>query len=254
MGPRGSARRHSTDGRRCQAFSRPVRAQSGALQGATRFPGASRGWRAACCVTLFRASRVTPFAGCGRCVAAPQRRGTPSGIQVEPRAFGGECSTSVVNGGHDSVRVGPLGVAVPSERRGTPVWPAASPTGAGSRPRQRDLRHMGGSLGGVMAGHREIRGVCRCDAPVRGRFEPLDIDIDLIGQVSNVIGRAEAPLGPPETQRIGELALQLPPMVVRFYARYLPGTEWPERFRAMVVNVESGELRVLGRSDEVPSK
>ncbi len=66
------------------------------------------------------------------------------------------------------------------------------------------------------------------------------------------MGKAEAPLGPPETQRIGELAMQLPPMVVRFYAKYLPGTEWPERFRTMVVNVQSGELRVLGRADEVP--
>lgn len=82
--------------------------------------------------------------------------------------------------------------------------------------------------------------------------EPLAIDIDLIGQVSSVMGRAEAPLGPPDTQRIGELARQVPPMVVRFYAKYLPSTEWPERFQALVVNVQSGELRVLGRADEVP--
>ena len=82
--------------------------------------------------------------------------------------------------------------------------------------------------------------------------EPLAIDIDLIGQVSSVMGSAEAPLGPPDTQRIGELAMQVPPMVIRFYAKYLPGTEWPERFRALVVNVQTGELRVLARADEVP--
>ena len=84
--------------------------------------------------------------------------------------------------------------------------------------------------------------------------EPLAIDIDLISQVSSVMGRAEAPLGPPETQRIGELAMQLPPMVVRFYAKYLPGTEWPGRFHAMVVKVQTGQLRVLGRATKYPLK
>jgi NTE family protein len=82
--------------------------------------------------------------------------------------------------------------------------------------------------------------------------EPLALDVDLISQVSSVMGRAEAPLGPPDTQRIGELAMQLPPMVVRFYAKYLPGTEWPGRFHALVVKVQTGQLRVLGRADEVP--
>jgi NTE family protein len=82
--------------------------------------------------------------------------------------------------------------------------------------------------------------------------EPLRIDSDLIGQVCSVMGAAEGPLGPPDTQRIGELAVRVPPVGVRFYARYLPGTEWPERFHALVVHVRTGELRVLGHADALP--
>jgi NTE family protein len=79
--------------------------------------------------------------------------------------------------------------------------------------------------------------------------EPLAIDTGLIGQVCSVMGGAEAPLGPPDTQRIGELAMRVPPVGVRFYAKYLPGSDWPERFHALVVKVATGELRVLGRED-----
>src|ERR1700691_5826284 len=50
----------------------------------------------------------------------------------------------------------------------------------------------------------------------------LAINADLIAQVSSVMGRAEAPLEPPETQLIGELAMQVPPIAVRFYANHLP--------------------------------
>lgn len=85
-----------------------------------------------------------------------------------------------------------------------------------------------------------------------GGPEPLAINADLIAQVSSVMGRAEAPLEPPETQRIGELAMQVPPIAVRFYANHLPGTEWPERFHALVVHTQTGELRVLGRGDALP--
>jgi NTE family protein len=82
--------------------------------------------------------------------------------------------------------------------------------------------------------------------------EPLGMDIDLIGQVCSLMGRAEAPLEPPDTRRIGELALQVPPVVVRFYAKHLPGSDWPERFRALVVHIQTGELRMLGRADGLP--
>lgn len=82
--------------------------------------------------------------------------------------------------------------------------------------------------------------------------EPLAIDTDLIGQVCRLMGSAEAPLGPPDTQRIGELAMQVPPVGVRFYARHLPGSDWPERFLALVVHTQTGELRVLGRTDGLP--
>jgi NTE family protein len=82
--------------------------------------------------------------------------------------------------------------------------------------------------------------------------EPLGIDIDLVSQVSAIMGEAVAPLGPPETRRIGELAQRVPPVSVRFYARNLPNREWPDRFRALVVDVHTGELRSLGPSDGVP--
>jgi hypothetical protein len=35
----------------------------------------------------------------------------------------------------------------------------------------------------------------------------------------------KAPLGPPDTQRIGELAMLVPPVGVRFYAKNLPGSD-----------------------------
>jgi NTE family protein len=82
--------------------------------------------------------------------------------------------------------------------------------------------------------------------------EPLAIDADLIGEVCSVMGRADAPLEPPQTQRIGQLAMQVQPVAVRFYAKHLPGTEWPERFHALVVHTQSGALRALGRADALP--
>ncbi len=82
--------------------------------------------------------------------------------------------------------------------------------------------------------------------------EALAIDTDLIGQVCALRESAEAPLEPPDTQRIGELARLVPPVGVRVHANYLPGSDWPERFHALVVNVQTGELRVLGRTDGLP--
>lgn len=82
--------------------------------------------------------------------------------------------------------------------------------------------------------------------------EPLGIDGDLVGQVTSLMGRADAPLEPSETRRIGELAVQVPPVGVRFIAKYLPGSQWPERFIALVVNTQSGELRKLGPADGLP--
>jgi len=55
--------------------------------------------------------------------------------------------------------------------------------------------------------------------------EPLAMDTDLIAQVCALMGNAKAPLGPPDTQRIGELAMLVPPVGVRFYAKNLPGSD-----------------------------
>lgn len=82
--------------------------------------------------------------------------------------------------------------------------------------------------------------------------EPLTMDVDLVAQVSALMGDAIAPLGPPATQRIGELALRVPAVGVRFYGRHLPDATWPERFRALVVHTQTGELRVLGPTDAIP--
>ncbi len=82
--------------------------------------------------------------------------------------------------------------------------------------------------------------------------ESLGLDTDLIGQVCNVMGRAEAPLEPAKTRRIGQLAMQVPPAGVRLAAMRLPGSEWPEQLRVLVVHTQSGELRVLGHADGIP--
>lgn len=82
--------------------------------------------------------------------------------------------------------------------------------------------------------------------------EPLKMDVDLVAQVSTLMGDAVAPLGPPDTQRIGELALRVPAVGVRFYARHLPDSPWPDGFRALVVHAQTGELRVLGPADGIP--
>ena len=55
--------------------------------------------------------------------------------------------------------------------------------------------------------------------------EALAIDTDLIAQVCALMGSAEAPLEPPDTHRIGELAVQVPPLGVRIHAKYLPGSD-----------------------------
>ena len=55
-------------------------------------------------------------------------------------------------------------------------------------------------------------------------FEPLALDVDLISQVSSVMGRAEASSWAtrhPTNQRAPPC--RLPPTVVRSYAKYLPG-------------------------------
>ena len=82
--------------------------------------------------------------------------------------------------------------------------------------------------------------------------EQLGLNLDLVGEVYGLLGEADAPLEPSDARRIGELATRVAPAGIRMAAKYLPGSDWPARLRVLVVNAASGELRILGPSDDLP--
>jgi NTE family protein len=82
-------------------------------------------------------------------------------------------------------------------------------------------------------------------------------DLDLVARVYTALSGAQEPLDPAMAREIGSLAVQAaaPTENSNRYvetANYLPGESWPERFRAAVVNAGTGELVLIGPSDEVP--
>jgi NTE family protein len=84
------------------------------------------------------------------------------------------------------------------------------------------------------------------------------VDVDLLMRVYASLSAANAPLEPPDAREIASLAAQLPAPEhhpqrhVRDVARVLPDVAWPDRLLAAVVDVGTGELVLLGRSDAIP--
>ena len=84
------------------------------------------------------------------------------------------------------------------------------------------------------------------------------VDVDLLMRVYAALSTADAPLEPAAAREIGSLAARVPVSErdperhVRDVARQLPDASWPERLRAAVVNVTTGESALLGPADEIP--
>jgi NTE family protein len=84
------------------------------------------------------------------------------------------------------------------------------------------------------------------------------VDLDRLVAVYSTLGTAAAPLEPDECRRITALAAERvrprqgdPNWFVEALAPYLPSGAWPQRFRAVAVNVERGEARLLGPPDGI---
>src|SRR5260370_5654005 len=98
------------------------------------------------------------------------------------------------------------------------------------------------------------------DAVIR-RFEDTDvvadsIDVGLLGRIYGLLGQATAPLDAAASRQICELAGSVEARDgdedwnVKACAPYMP-TGWPTRFRAVVVRVGDGQVRLLGPTDSI---
>jgi len=83
------------------------------------------------------------------------------------------------------------------------------------------------------------------------------LNLELLGQIYVDLGAATAPLDSDVRRRIGALAKTVPPRFgdddwyVKTFEPYVPDVPWPAKLRAVAVNADTGDVRLIGPDDGI---